>query len=362
MQIFSLFSSKKRCLGLDIGTTGVKMVELRKEGNTPVLVNYAISYDSGSLLQSSNLEILDGQTKEIVFNIIKNAKFKAKRVVVGIPGFLALISFMEIPEMPRSEIDQAVRFEANKYIPTPINEVSLGWEIIGSFQDKPMEGGRFMKQQQKLQIMVVSVPNSAVTKLSNITKETGLSQIAMEVENFAAVRCLIGNDKGTFMIVNIGAKATDFTVVSDGIVRVTRSIAVGGAEISRSLASGLGIDLERADKLKKSSQINLIDPKDKMSSLVSPVIGMIADEVKRLREIYHKKNQIKKIDKLIFSGGTSKLVSLLDFFTRELSIECQMGNSLARIAVDSKYREIVEKVSPELTVAIGLALRGIDEV
>lgn len=360
--MFNLFSSKNRCLGLDIGTTGIKVVELKKEGNMPVLVNYAISYDSGSLLQSSDLEILDGQTKEIVLNVIKKAGFRTKRVIVGIPGFLALISFMEIPEMPRSEIDQAVRFEANKYIPTPIEEVSLGWEIIGSFQDRPLEGGQLLKQKQKLQIMVVSVPKISVAKLTSIVKETGLSPIAMEVENFATVRCLIGNDKGTFMIVNIGAKATDFTVVSDGIVRVTRSIDVGGAEISRSLASGLGIDLERADKIKKSSQINLTDPKDKLSSLIDPVAGIIVDEIKRLREIYHKKNPIKKIEKLIFTGGTSKLSSLLDFFASKLSIECQLGNSLARIAVDKKYQEVLEKVAPELTVAIGLALRGMDEI
>jgi type IV pilus assembly protein PilM len=359
--MFRLFSSKNRCLGLDIGTTGIKVVELKKEGNIPVLVNYAISYDSGSLLQSSDLEILDGQTKEIVSGVVRKAGFKGDRVVVGIPGFLALISFMEIPEMPRAEIDQAVRFEANKYIPTPMEEVSLGWDIIGSYQDKPLEGGQVSKQKQKLQIMVVTVPNNSVTKLASISKGSGLSPIAMEVENFATVRCLVGNDKGTFMIVNIGAKATDFTIVSDGIVRVTRSIDVGGAEISRSLASGLGVDLERADKIKKSSQINLSDPNDKMAGLVGPVIGMIIDEVKRLREIYHKKNPIKKIEKLIFTGGTSKLSSLIDYFASELSIECQPGNSLARVGVDSKYQKIVEAVSPELTVAIGLALRGLEE-
>jgi type IV pilus assembly protein PilM len=359
--MFSLFSSKKRCLGLDIGTTGIKAVELKKEGNISVLVNYAISYDSGSLLQSSDLEILDGQTREIVLGIMKKAGFKGDRVIVGIPGFLALISFMEIPEMPKAEIDQAVRFEANKYIPTPMEEVSLGWSVIGSYQDKPLEGGQISKQKKKLQIMVVTVPSNSVAKLTSVAEGSGLSPIAMEVENFATARCLVGNDKGTFMIVNIGAKATDFTIVSDGVIRVTRSIDVGGAEISRSLASGLGIDLERADKVKKSAQINLSDPSDKTSALVGPVVGMIIDEVKRLREIYHKKNPIKKIEKLIFTGGTSKLSSLVDYFASELSIECQSGNSLARVGVESKYQKIVEEVAPELTVAIGLALRGLEE-
>jgi len=183
---------------------------------------------------------------------------------------------------------------------------------------------------------------------------------AMEVENFAVARSIIGNDKGTFMIVNIGAKATDFTVVSDGIVRVTRNIDVGGAEISRSLASGFGIDLERADKLKKSGRINLLYPQNDTTRLIGPSMGIIVDEIKRLREIYHKKSPLKKIEKLIFTGGTSKMATLVDHFAKETGMECQMGNPLARVGVDKKHQAVVEAVSPELSVAIGLAMRGIE--
>lgn len=359
--MFNIFSRKNRCLGVDIGTTGVKMVELRKENNLPVLVNYAISHDSGSLLQSNGLEMLDNLTNQILKRILKEAGFGTKRAVLGLPGFLSLISFLELPEMPKTEIDRAVRFEAAKFIPTPIDEVSLGWEIIGSFQEKPLEGGNDAKKGQKLQIVVVTVPKSAIARYGKIAKDVNLNSIAMEVENFAVARCLIGNDKGTFMIVNIGAKVTDFTIVSDGVLRVTRSIDVGGAEISRSLASGMGIDLQRADKLKKSSQINLIGKKNEISGLVSPVVGMIVDELKRLREVFHKRNPLKKIEKLILTGGTSKMTTLIDYFSQELGIECQEGNPLARVAVDRKYETVVKEVAPELSVAIGLALRGIEE-
>jgi len=359
--MFGLFSSKNRYLGVDIGTTGIKIVELKKEQNLPVITNYAISYDSGSLLQSRGLEILDEQVRDVLRNVLKIGNFGTKKAIFGIPGFLALISFTEIPNMPQNEIEQAIRFEANKYIPTPLDEVSLGWEIIGSFQERPLEGGQASGQAQKLHIMIVTVPKMAVEKLNLIANGAKLDVSAMEIENFATVRCLIGNDKGTFMIANIGAKATDFTVVSDGVVRVTRSIDVGGAEISRSLASGLGIDLQRADKIKRSSQVNMLNSQDKLSNLISPVAGVIIDEIKRLREVYHKKNPLKKIDKIIFTGGTSKLNTLVEYFSRELSIECQMGNSLARVGVESKHQKAVENVSHELTVAIGLALRGLEE-
>ena len=270
--------------------------------------------------------------------MLKKGEFGTKRAVLGIPSFLALISFVELPEMPASEIEKAIRFEAVKFIPSPIEEVNLGWEIIGTYQERPVEGGQPVRGNQKMQIMVVTVPNSSVGRLSSIAADSRIKVTAMEVENFATVRCLVGNDKGTFMIINIGAKATDFTIVSDGIVRVTRSIDIGGSEISRAIASGLRIDLQRADRIKKSSQINLMNPNDQLSILVSPVVGMMIDEIKRLQELYHKKNPLKKIEKMIFTGGTSKMATLSDYFSKQLSMECQQGNPLARIGVRKDTR------------------------
>ena len=358
--MFGLFSGKNRSLGIDVGTTGIKIVELRKENNVPVLSNYALSYDSGSILQLNGLEILEGQTEKILQNVLKKGEFGTKRAVVGIPSFLSLISFIELPEMPASEIEKAIHFEAAKFIPSPIEEVNLGWEVIGSYQERPVDGGQPIRGGQKMQIMVVTVPNSAVTRLSSAVADSHISVVAMEVENFATVRCLIGNDKGTFVIVNIGAKATDFTVVSDGVIRMTRSIDVGGAEISRAIASGLGVDIQRADRIKKSGQVDLLDAKEKISSLVKPVVGMITDEIKRLQELYHKKNSLSKIEKIIFTGGTSKLTTLVDYFSKQLSLECQKGNSLARVGVRKDHQELAQEVAPELTVAIGLALRGLE--
>jgi Tfp pilus assembly PilM family ATPase len=134
---------------------------------------------------------------------------------------------------------------------------------------------------------------------------------------------------------------------------------VGGTVVSRSIAGGLGIDLQRADRLKKSSQINLMNKGDRTALLIYPVVGMILDEIKRLREIYHKKSPLKKIEKIIFTGGTSKMNSLIKYFAGELSLDCQLGNSLARIGAEKKYEKVVEEVAPELAVAIGLALRGL---
>jgi type IV pilus assembly protein PilM len=358
--MFGIFSKKNRCLGVDLGTTGIKIVELKKENNLPVFVNYAITYDSGSLLQANGLELLDGQAKDVLSRIIKEGNFGTKNAAIGIPGFLSLIFFVELPEMPDAEIEQAVKFEAAKYIPTPIEEVSLGWETIGSVQEKSFEGGQPSTQSRKMQVMVVSVSKNTTVKYGEIMNSVRLNLRAMEVEDFAVARSIIGNDKGTFIIVNIGAKVTDFTVVSDGIVRVTRNIDVGGTEISRALASGFGIDLDRADKLKKSGRINLLDSQNDTTRLIGPTLGIIIEEIKRLREIYHKKSALKQIEKIIFTGGSSKMATLVDYFARETEMECQIGNPLARIGVDKKQQAVVEAVASELSVAIGLAMRGLE--
>jgi len=135
---------------------------------------------------------------------------------------------------------------------------------------------------------------------------------------------------------------------------------VGGVEISRSLASGFGIDLNRADKLKKSNSINLLDPMNESTRLIGPAVGIVVEEIKRLREVYHKKSPLKKIEKIIFTGGTSKMNTLVEYLAKETGMECQKGNSLARIGLEKKQQEILETVSPELTVAIGLAMRGLE--
>jgi type IV pilus assembly protein PilM len=358
--MFGIFSQKNRCLGVDLGTTGIKIVELKKENNLPVFVNYAISGDSGSLLQSGGMEVLDGQIKGILDSMLKEGKFGAKNAVVGVPGFFSLIFFIEIPEMPESEIEQAVKFEAAKYIPTPVSEVSLGWEIIGSFQDKPVEGGQVSGQGRKIQIMAVSVPKKTTEKYGELVRAVKLNPMAMEVENFAVARALVGNDKGAFLIVNIGGKSTDFTIVSDSVVRITRNIDVGGVEISRSIASGLGIDLARAEQLKKTDRVNLLDSQNEISRLVGPALGMVTEEIKRLREIYHKKSPLKKIEKIIFTGGASKMKTLVEYFSRSVEMECQMGNPLARIGVERNHHAVVESASPELAVAIGLAMRSLE--
>jgi len=358
--MFEIFSKKNRCLGIDMGTTGIKIVELKKENNLPVFVNYAISYDSGTLLQSSELDILDGQAKEILTEVLKKGNFGTKNAVVGVPGFSSLIFFVELPEMPKKEIEQAVKFEAAKYIPTSLDEVSLGWEIIGSIQEKPIEGGQFSGQSRKIQVMVVSVPKSTTLKYEKLVKSANLNLRAMEVENFAVTRALIGNDKGTFIIVDMGAKATDFTAVSDGVVRMTRNIDIGGAEVSRSLASGFRIDIERAEKLKKSNRVNLLNSQDETTRLIGPSMGIIIDEIKRLREIFYKKNPLKKIEKIILTGGASKINTLSDYFAKETGIECLVGNPLARIGMGKKEQPVLEKVSPELSTAIGLAMRGFE--
>ncbi len=123
---------------MDIGTTSIKIVELKKENNIPVFVNYAIFSDPAAVLQTNGLEFLDGQIKEAMNIVLKRGNFGAKRAVLGIPGFSSLVTFIDLPEMPETEIEQAVKFEAAKYVPTPLNEVSLGWEIIGGFQDRPL--------------------------------------------------------------------------------------------------------------------------------------------------------------------------------------------------------------------------------
>jgi len=354
--MFGFFRKKNSFLGIDISNTGIKIVEIKKGDRQPELTNYSIV--SAENYIGSGRNKFAPSIEEMIESAIKAGSFSAKDAILGIPGYLSLIFFLDLPEMPEQEIEGAVRFEAAKYIPTPIEEVNFGWEIVGSYQGRPVEGGQ-QQAIKKNQIMVVTVPKKTVEDYSKVVSTSKIRINAIEVENFAAIRAMVGNDKGTFMVVDIGAKSTDLTVVSDGLLKVTRSIDVGGTAITRAIASGLGIDYERADSMKTSGLIDFGKPNDELTQCARPIVDLISDEIKRLHVAYHKKNPVRKIEKIIFSGGTSKIKGLMKYFGTSSGIECVVGNPLARVSFDEKYRPLLNEIALELTIAIGLALRGV---
>lgn len=354
--MFSFFSSfgKKSFLGVDFGTSSIKVVELSLKSQKPYLENYGwASFNMVSQKDANNSSPGD-LFKLSLLKILEKIKPKAKSAYVSIPGFTGLITIFDFPYMEKNELEQAVKFEIHKYIPTSVEEVAVSWDVIGT----DLAGGIPGKKPSRVQILLVAATKEEIVKYENIVKGAGLRVDAVELETFSLVRSLVGDDPGTYLIIDIGYRACNIILAEKGIIKVNRNLDTGGNEITSSLAENFNISWQRAEDMKKQGK-DFIN--DKLSPIIVYPLEMITSESKRIIEAYKGKNFGGKIDNIIISGGTAKLKGIEDYFTRTIGIPSVVGDPWKRILVKEGAKDSVGKVGSFFSVAAGLALRGLDD-
>lgn len=356
--MFGLFK-KNLFLGVDIGTSAIKAVELKVDGGVPVLTNYA-------WMSTENLK--DGENYENVLSkclakMTKEAGFKSKEVNIAVPSFGGLITLLEFPSSIRNDLAQAIKFEAYKYVPTPMEEVVLSWDIV-SEEDKEGKIQKNFSQENsekngnvapgKIQVMLVAASRNKVFGCENLVKNAGLNLRGIEIESFSMARSLIGNDQGNFIILDIGSRICNIILVEKGIIKVNRNIDAGGKDITRIIAQNMGVSEERAESMKKTGK----DFFSKETGMVFPVLESISGEISRAISSYYKSDSKSKIDAIILSGGTANFFGIDKYFSEKLGIKAVVGNPFSRLNYDKKLEPIIGKMGTQFSVAIGLALKG----
>src|SRR3989344_5930449 len=203
--MMSFFSrSTKTRLGIDIGTASIKVVELTKDSNRFALTNYGlVEMEPGDekLLKLSNQDVVSG-----IKEILAKANIKSRDAIASIPSFPTFATTIMMPILSEAEVAKAIQFEARKYIPIPLSDVQLDWAIVNTPKDK----------KGSMEVFLVAVPKEEVARYQVIMKDVGLNLRALELENFALVRALIGNDLSPLAVVNIGGRSTSILIVENG--------------------------------------------------------------------------------------------------------------------------------------------------
>lgn len=347
---------KNRFLGIDIGTSSIKIAEIQIKDKRPILSNYAWMALPGDGIGAASF---DTTLPEFMRKIIGDGKFKSKEAYVSLPASGGLITLIEFPEMSKEDLEQAVKYEAHKYIPTSLDEVVLSWDVVGKKSKAKLT--RFNEKQSELggrvQVLLVAAPKNKVVKYQKLIKDAGINLKNLEIESFSIVRSLIGNDQGNFVIVDMGYRVCNIILVEKGIIKVNRNIDAGGRDITKSIAKSMDIEEERAEKLKVSGR----DFLKKESNIKFPVIDLIIGEVGRVVRAYYKDEAEKKVDGLILSGGTAGLEGIQEYFYNSLKIKTTVGNPFGRIEYDTKLDPAISKIKPRMSVCLGLALKGAEE-
>lgn len=358
--MFGFNFGKKRIIGIDMGISALKLVELELRGGKPFLSNYAWM-PIASILDKNNStarsSFFEAETAEYLKKINKEAGFKTKNAYVAIPSFGGLVTLVDFPAMPLKDLDQAIKFEAHKYIPTAMEDVVTSWEIVGENKLGKDKTGKNIESNEKIQVVLVAASKKKIQKYEKIVKDGGFNVAGIEMENFSLVSSLVGKDEGNFIIVDIGFKLCNIIYVEGGVIKANRNIDAGGVDITDTISTGLNITRERAEKMKMSGQ-NFFGVE---SSLHFSSLDMIIGEITRMINTVLKENN-KKVDAIILSGGTSKLCGIAEFFQKRLNVRTIMGNPFSRVGYDNKLEPVIDNMRSHFSIATGLALKGMENM
>ena len=352
----------KKFLGIDIGTSAIKIVELRRKGGRLILQNYGeleISYpeersfrsfDNGSLMLS------DADIAMAVKSVCQEAKIQTKEVNFSIPDFSTFFTTFKLPIMTADEVPEAIKYEVRPHIPLPLSEITLDWLIT--------EG---QASKTPLKVLVVAIPNDVINQYQQIAAASNLKLKALEPEVFALARSLNfliggGNGRLTAALIDIGARSTTCSILSSGVLKISHSFNLGANELTSALAKSLNIDYNKAEELKKKYGIaetgsNFEKVQQNIKDVLTPLIDELLSESKKIfRDFYSREG--KEVQKVILAGSTSFLPGLKDYFSKDLEKEVMIANPFSNISYPAVLAQTLEAKGPSYAIAVGLALKG----
>jgi len=338
--------------GLDIGSHSIKAVQLTGSAERADFVaagqveTPAQTFNQPYVAETDEaIEAVAGAVK----SLHKEAHFSTAKVVTALPESQVFTRVVELPSLKPSEISHAITWEAEQYVPIPISEVRLDWQVLGTV---PSSG--------KMEVLLVAAPLNLIERYLKIIKLANLTPIGLETEITAVVRSLVQRIEGTptTMLVSIGASTTDLTIVSGGRIGFTRSIATGGSALARGVAQQLGFEIDQATEYMKTYGLDPTSLEGKVMQAIKPIFDVIVNEIRRLLAYYVSKHPELPVKRVVVTGGTAKLPGLVLYLAEALGLEVQVGNPWEGITLPSQVAQKLAAESTSYAVAVGLALKS----
>lgn len=345
---------------MDIGSSSLKVVQLRKDHGKAVLVTYGElalgPYGGGDVGQATNLSV--EQVTETLKDLLREAKVTTKNCGISIPFARSLLTLVNLPyRADPKEQRTVIELEARKYIPVPISEVQLDWFIVPKMNPSQPEAGKAVIGGETVEVLIVAVHNDELSLLQRVAADAGLSASFYEIEIFSTIRAVVEEHIKPVMVIDVGAASTKTYVVERGVVAFSHSIGTGSQDITRAIAISSNVSIARAEVLKKEEGIGGSD------TFGSPelIFSRIFSEVRRVLIQYETEHK-KSITAIIFTGGGGVTKELGTYAKSTFSIDVRVANPFTKTEAPAFMRSVLEEIGPEFAVAVGLALRKLEEI
>ena len=335
-------------VGLDIGTKTIKILELEKRGSGWVLNGAGVVGYSGTPPENCKDDVEFRSIADIIRKLHKDAKISKKDVVISLPESQVFTRTIHFPLLTDQEITSAVKWEAEQYVPIPINEAVVQHEILER---------RDNATPPEVLVLLVAAPEALVEKYLRVMQLSGLTTIAAESELIALVRSLAPENQ-TSLVMDFGAHSTDIAVARNSRLVFSRSLPSAGEALTRAITQNLGIEPLQAEEYKKTYGLSSSQLEGKVKTALEPVINMITDEVKKAIHFYQTEEKGEVPKSVIISGGTAGLPEIVPYLSKGLNIEVVMGNPFDKISLSPETAKSLANYAPLYSIAAGLAMRG----
>lgn len=332
--------------GLDIGNNSVKVVQLEHKGEGFALVAAGIAGGAGNGVMGTDEDLKN--IAQIVKKLINDTKIASKEVSVSIPESQAFTRLIKLPYLSDQEVASAIAWQAEPYIPIPIEEASLSHVILERHEPKAQDPGA-------VDVLLVASPKNIIQRYLKVAELAGLTIVGIETELIAMARS-VAPAGATTVIVDLGALTTDIAIVKNKQVIVSRSITTAGDTLTRAISTSLAVNMEQAESYKKTYGLDASQLEGKVKETIAPVFNVIVEEVKKSVQYY--KSEIKRDDAVTLAvvvGGGAGLPGIIPYLSENLGIEVSVGDPFASISKDPTLAQSLANYGPLYSVAVGLA-------
>lgn len=357
----NIFGKKKEksVIGIDIGTSSLKVVQLRRDGQTAVLETYGElalgPYAGGKVGQATSLPA--DKIAETLTDLLRESNVTTNDCGVSIPFSRSLLRLITLPRRDDpKEQKTMVELEARKYIPVPVAEVQFDWFVVPD----PLPEGE--KPSDKMKVLLVAVHNDELALLQGVVQGAQLAASFFEIEIFSTIRSVVNEPVKPVLVIDIGASASKVYVVEHGVVAFSHNIPQGGQDVTRTIAAAGNMSIDQAEQAKKTHGFKTDGlpnmPYDR--STIEIIFSRIFEEARRTL-VQFETTQQKTVASLVLTGGGGVTRELAAYAQNFFSIPVQLADPFAKVEAPAFMRPVLAEIGPEFAVAVGVALRKLEE-
>lgn len=351
------FGGGNLAMGLDIGSSGVKLIQLRQQRRGRSRIHSLQSFGMKPLPPDA---IVDGALVnsnaivQAIQELVSELKVREKDVAIGVSGHSVIIKKISLPRMSQSELGETIQFEAEQHIPFDIKDVNLDTQILKSNE-----------ATGQMDVLLVAAKKDMINDYTNLVTEAGLNPVVVDVDAFAVQNCFAENydlpESETVVLINAGSAVMNVNIIKDGVTTFTRDLTTGGSTFTEEIQKQLSVSHEEAEALKVGGARNDPDsviPRE-VERVMSQVAEQVAGEIQRSLDFYVGSSPNAKLSRVFISGGTARVPALFRNIESRVGVPLEILNPFKRIEIDTRRFDpaFIMEVAPQAAVAVGLALR-----